>query len=257
MLKVEQLNFKKTLKVSILFFLFGAGVVVLGLLLQMLGAGRVVINIFFLLANLSIGVWLIRKKFMITLRRSVGVYLIFVVLSAVITLLVSLYVVKAAYLPPRATSMEPAILPGDHVLINKLAYCFKEPGRGDLIVFVPPKGPSRIEVKRLIALPGEVVEIRDGTIRIDRKRLDEFKDTPFPSYYTIPSGTNFPGSYGPVAVSENSYFVLGDNLAHSADSRTWGFVHRDNVVGKAGVVYWSIDKNSGRIRWNRIGKSLP
>lgn len=256
-LKVKELNFKKAFKSNLLLFLFGAVLLIAALLLTPVIKGILLLNILFLLANVTAGLWIIRKMFNTTLPRSAGVYLIFTLLSVILTLLVSSYVLMTAYLPAQARSMEPGIKAGDFVIVNKLVYRFKDPVRGEAIVFKAPTPPPPIYVKRLIGLPGEVVEIRDGKIYIDQKPLEEHLQTgtPIPSH-TKPRGERKMDNYGPVTVPEHCYFVLGHDLDNSYDSRDWGFVAESKIVGRADTVYWSVDSRTRRIRWNRIALKL-
>lgn len=256
-LKVKELDFKKAFKTNLLLFLFGAVLLIAALLLMPIVRGRLLLNILFLLSNVAAGLWIIRKMFNITLPRSAGVYLVFALLSVVLTLLVSSYVMMTAYLPPQAISMEPGIKAGDFVVINKLVYRFKDPVRGEPVVFKAPKVFPHIAVKRLIGLPGEVVEIRDGAVYIDQKKLEDFPGSEIP----VPSHTNPPGerdkdNYGPITVPDCCYFVLGDDLDNSYDSRYWGFVAESEIVGRADTVYWSVDTRTNSIRWDRIAKTL-
>lgn len=256
-LKVKDLNYKKVLRTNLLLFLFGAVLLVAALLLLPVIRGILLLNILFLLTNVAAGIWIIRKTLKATLPRSAGVYLVFALLSMILTLLVSSYVMRTAHLPVNAGSMKPGIMPGDFVIVNKLIYRFKDPSRGEPVAFKAPTPRPVIYVKRLIGLPGEVVEIRDGKIHIDQKPLEEHLQTgtPIPSH-TKPRGERKMENYGPVTVPEHCYFVLGDDLDNSYDSRDWGFVAESKIVGRVDTVYWSVDSRTHRIRWDRIAKRL-
>ncbi len=128
------------------------------------------------------------------------------------------------------SSMEPTLHTGELVIINKLAYQFGKPQRGDVIVFHYPRNPEKEYIKRVIGLPGDHVEIRDGQVYINGARLQE----PY-----IAASPTYPGSW---TVSRDSLFVLGDNRNNSDDSHRWGFVPYDYVVGKAIFVYWPPEK---------------
>jgi signal peptidase I len=110
----------------------------------------------------------------------------------------------------------------------------RQPKRGDVIVFIYPESPKKDFIKRLVGLPGETVEIRDGTIYINEKPL---VDSIFNQRYYYNRG-----DYGQegvkIKVPQDSFFVLGDNSASSQDSRYWGFVPRKNILGRALVIYW-------------------
>jgi signal peptidase I len=129
-------------------------------------------------------------------------------------------------------SMENAIMPGDRIVASRLSYAFsKNPNRLDVIVFVSPEDNETLFVKRVIGLPGDVVEVIDGKVYIngDSEPLDE-------SYVKgIPYSTN-----GPFNVPENSYFVMGDNRNNSSDSREWAnkYVSRDKILGRVMFGYY-------------------
>jgi signal peptidase I len=124
-------------------------------------------------------------------------------------------------------SMQPTLYEGDFVIVNKLAYKFGEPGRGDVIVFHYPPNPN-IEpyIKRIIGLPGDTVRVEGEQVFVNDVPLQE-------PYIKAP-----PQYSGEWKVPEDSLFVLGDNRNNSSDSHSWGMVPLDNVIGKAEVVYW-------------------
>jgi len=128
--------------------------------------------------------------------------------------------------------MEPNLHTGERVLVIKASYWFGEPQRGDVIIFDSPQDQSRTLIKRVIALPGEMVEIKDGTVYItdvngDTISLDEPYINEDPHY-----------TYSPQTVPEGEYFVLGDNRNHSTDSHIWGTLPDENVIGRAWLIYW-------------------
>ncbi len=124
-------------------------------------------------------------------------------------------------------SMEPTLLPHDRVLVNKFVYRFREPQRGDVIVLHYPRDPSRNYIKRIVGLPGDRVEIKNGHLTVNDRRIEELYVNGQPS-----------GDYGPEAVPEQSFFVLGDNRNNSEDSRAFGFLRRSQIVGRAILIYW-------------------
>ncbi len=127
-------------------------------------------------------------------------------------------------------SMKPTLLPDERLLVSKLAYRFGEVERGDIIVFHFPADPSEDYIKRVIGLPGDRIHIRDGKVFVNGRELEE-------DYITAPIMYN-----GEWVVPPDSLFVLGDNRNQSSDSHSWGFVPLQNVIGKALVVYWPLDK---------------
>ena len=128
-------------------------------------------------------------------------------------------------------SMEETIMTGDRVFGNRLAYIKDDPERFDIVIFKYPDDESRLFIKRVIGLPGEVVEIKDGKVYIDGSPTS-LDDSFIPEKMI--------GSYGPYTVPENCYFMLGDNRNDSKDSRSWKnkFVRFDQIVGKAVVRYY-------------------
>jgi len=143
-------------------------------------------------------------------------------------------------------SMRMTLIEGDLILVNKFIYgarvpfskyylpAVAHPKRGDVVVFVYPEDRKKDFIKRLVGLPGEKIEIIGGSVYVNGKLLN---DPVFSKIYYYNRG-DFALEGKPVIVPENSYFVLGDNSASSKDSRFWGFVPKDNLLGKALVIYW-------------------
>ncbi len=124
--------------------------------------------------------------------------------------------------------MRPALESSQFLLVNKLAYVAGEPERGDVIVFRSPRNPSEDLVKRVVALPSETVEIRNGFVLVDGRRLDEV-------LYLEATVTS---DMSAVDVPANAYFVMGDNRAQSSDSRRIGSIAAGSIVGRVWLVYW-------------------
>ena len=135
--------------------------------------------------------------------------------------------------------MTPSLLAGDYFIVNKMAYKNQKPGRSDVIVFNYPEDEKLRFVKRIIGLPGDKIEIRDKIVYLNDQILRP--DYPIENVdpNIIEEAINPRDSMGPVTVLDDSYFVLGDNRDQSLDSRFWGFVKRDKIIGKASVIYWS------------------
>lgn len=136
-------------------------------------------------------------------------------------------------------SMVPNFQSGDYVLTDKISYRLGQPQRGDIVVFHAPEAANCVQgtgcdfIKRILALPGETVEVRNGTIFVN--------DRPLPEPYVPSEYQTLPGSYtqrGAVVLGTDEYFTVGDNRPHSSDSRSWGPVHRADIVGKAFFRYW-------------------
>ena len=190
-------------------------------------------------------------------------------------LLIQGTLVQARVIP--SGSMERTLLVGDHLLVSRLGYdagvpftgwhvrLWREPRRQQVVIFRAPFAGSPDYVKRLIGLPGDRLEIRDGAVWINGQRLAE-------PYLEAP--LNPVERFGPVTVPADSYFVMGDNRANSYDSRYWGFLPRSALVGTPVAIYMSIEAPEGawqpgqirgrvlaylnallhprRVRWNRL-----
>jgi signal peptidase I len=196
--------------------------------------------------------------------------------ALVIALVVRTLLLQAFKIP--SSSMENTLLVGDHIFVNKFVYGyhvpytkgrilrFSTPKRGDIIVFVFPEDPDKDFIKRVIGVPGDTVEIRQKTVFVNGRPIDE-------PYVRFADGRNPDGylrsrdNMAPVRVPEGKLFMLGDNRDRSYDSRFWGFVDMDAVIGKALFIYFSIDWSRGiawpevwripdLVRWNRIGDWL-
>jgi signal peptidase I len=180
------------------------------------------------------------------------------IVIVMIVLLIRTFVAQAYNIP--SGSMKPTLLVGDFILVNKLVYRFSEPQRGDIVVFKYPIDPNIDFIKRIVALPGEEVEVRNNQVFINGKPLplievgrgEENGVRKVIYEEVLPEGIkhkvqfyeDFPFSrrdFGPVVVPPNHYFVMGDNRDNSEDSRYWGFLPRENIVGKAFVIYFSGD----------------
>ena len=136
----------------------------------------------------------------------------------------------------RGQSMEPNFENGDYLIIDEISYRFKDPQRGEVVVFKYPQNPSQRYIKRIVGLPGETVEIEAGSVIIYQENsealvLDE-------SGY-LPLSLQTPGDLQ-ITLDENEYFVLGDNRVSSADSRRFGPLPRENIVGRVLIRAWPL-----------------
>lgn len=171
-----------------------------------------------------------------------------ILIAFILAMVIRTFVVQAFKIP--TGSMRTTLLEGDRVLVNKLAYGpqipwthwrlpgYGKPQRGDIIVFKYPEDPQRDFIKRLIALPGETVVIREGAIYVDGAKVQDRKVL---NRYYYNRG-DFGAKNQAVQVPEGFYFVLGDNSASSMDSRFWGFVPEYYLVGKAEMIYWPLNR---------------
>lgn len=138
----------------------------------------------------------------------------------------------------KGDSMQPNFPDGEYLLTDKVSYRFNEPDRGDIIVFEPPNSTGDEFIKRIIALPGETVSLKQGSVYVNDQKLNE----PYITREMLTYQGVFLGDGEEVTVPVSHYFVLGDNRPHSSDSRAWGFVDEDKVTGRAWVIYWPINK---------------
>jgi signal peptidase I len=154
-----------------------------------------------------------------------------------VSVVIAIIVILFLYQPVKVegTSMTPALVNEERIFINKFVYRFglSDIVRGDTIVFWAPEDPSRSYIKRVIGVPGDVIEIVDGTVILNGRRLDE-------PYITDDNRDRM--SMTRRVVEAGRYFVLGDHRNSSNDSRSWGTVRRDAIYGKAVFVYWPLDR---------------
>jgi signal peptidase I len=169
-------------------------------------------------------------------------------IAIILALFIRTFVVQAFKIP--SGSMEPTLLVGDHILVNKFIYGvkipfiretlipIKKPQRDDVIVFIYPHDTSKDYIKRVVGLPGDRIEINDQKIYINGKLYEDNHGV----YTEHGKGLSQPlldSRHRPIVVPDSHLFVMGDNRDHSSDSRVWGFVPLKSVKGKAFIIYWS------------------
>jgi signal peptidase I len=210
------------------------------------------------------------------------------VITVILALFGTTFIVQAFKIP--TPSMEDNLLVGDHLLVNKFAFGatgsmvdpilpFKNIGRGDVIVFKYPKDLTKHYVKRVIGLPGDKLHIVDKQVFVNGQPLAEpykVHKNSVPGGFRDPAQDVFPpktphsfyqveGDYDwfakfvdgeDLVVPENSYFAMGDNRDNSADSRYWGFVPRELIVGKALIIYWSYEADSDAYRRTEVSDRI-
>jgi signal peptidase I len=167
-----------------------------------------------------------------------------IIIAFILAMVIRTFLVQAFRIP--TGSMRTTLLEGDIILVNKFIYgakipfiglrlpALREPKRGDVVVFIYPQDPKKDFIKRLVALPGEKVLIKNGTLYVNGLPL---LDPLFSRTYYYNRG-DFGSEGQEIIVPEKSFFVLGDNSASSQDSRYWGFVPSENMLGEAMVIYW-------------------
>jgi len=227
-------------------------------------------------------------------------YIEAILIAILLALMIRAFVIQAFKIP--SSSMVPTLVVGDHILVNKFIYglkipftdnrflIFRQPRRGDIIVFSFPENKEKEEctsisrnilarleaalnsgnplylfkdncrdfIKRVIGVGGDKIEIRDKRVYVNDIPLNEpykiHKDSTILDSQVAPRD-----SFGPVIVPRNKFFVMGDNRDQSYDSRFWGFVDMEDIKGKAFIIYWSWNSNGNlldKVRWSRIGNLI-
>jgi len=177
------------------------------------------------------------------------VYILVILISTCFSLYIRHSYAQAFRLP--SASMEPTLLVGDYLLIDKRS-SVRNAQRGDLIVFEYPEDKTKDYLKRVIAMAGDKVEIHDKKLFVN----DKLQDEPYVIHndnFIIPGSIQPRDNFGPITVPPDSVFVMGDNRDHSFDSRFWGPVSKSKIKGKTISIYWSWDKEKKKVRWERIG----
>jgi signal peptidase I len=202
-------------------------------------------------------------------------------IAVILAVVLRAFFVQAYKIP--SGSMEPTLLVGDHIIVNKLIYGFRMPDsflgitpfqgeipygkylfqiepvhRGDVVVFVFPPDPTKDFIKRVIGVPGDTVQVKAGRLYLDGQEVADPH-----AHFEIPPEDRVPSSerdyFGPLKVPAGHYFMMGDNRDRSYDSRFWGLVERNDVEGRAMFIYWSWDSDSTSmlaVRFRRFFKVI-
>jgi len=202
-------------------------------------------------------------------------------IAVILAVVLRAFFIQAYKIP--SGSMEPTLLVGDHIIVNKLIYGFRMPDsffgitpfqgeipygkylfqiepvhRGDVVVFVFPPDPTKDFIKRVIGVPGDTVQVKAGRLYLDGQAVADPH-----AHFEIPPEDRLPSSerdyFGPLKVPAGHYFMMGDNRDRSYDSRFWGLVGRDDVEGRAMFIYWSWDSDSTSmlaVRFRRFFKVI-
>lgn len=174
------------------------------------------------------------------LLAGVGVFFLDIIETVVVALALFVVVYLFLFQPHqvKGNSMYPNFYDGEYILTDKISYRLGLPKRGDVIVFKAPKNEEVDYIKRIIGLPGDEVKVSTGLVYVNNKKLNEDY---LPTDYVTSSGS-FLSEDALGKVPEGQYFVLGDNRNHSSDSREWGFVKKDEIIGKAFFRYWPVNR---------------
>ena len=190
-----------------------------------------------------------------------------IIIAVLLALFIRQFAVQAFTIP--SGSMMDTLLIGDYILVNKFLFGaeiplterhlpgLRDPRHGDVVVFKYPNDETRDFIKRIIAVGGDTIQVRDNRVVLNGHPIDE----PYvrSGSVTGPPSAQCSYAYGcdPLKVPAGAYFVMGDNRDNSQDSRYWGFVRRDKIRGKAFLIYWSWNGEGHWLRWQRLGKYLP
>jgi len=195
-----------------------------------------------------------------------------IVFALILALIIKAFVIQAYKVD--SGSMNPTLIEGDRMLINKFIYGtrvpfsdtklfpIRAPKRGDIVVFEYPNDRRVHYIKRLIGLPGDKLKIEDKILYINGEKFEvenaQFKDT-----MILPSVAGPRDNFDSITIPPNSFFMMGDNRDNSSDSRYWGYVDKSELVGNAVIIYWSWDISTGgifqrikNVRWGRLGSLL-
>ena len=151
-----------------------------------------------------------------------------IVIAVVMAFVLKAFVVEMYWVP--SESMVPTIVVKDHVMVTKFNYWLRDPERGEIIVFESPVEKNKNLIKRLIGVPGDTIEFKDNVLYINGQQIEE--DYLSDEVYTA--------DYGPTTVPDDMYFMCGDNRQSSWDSRSWGFVSKEQLIGKGVAIYWPL-----------------
>jgi len=154
-------------------------------------------------------------------------------------------VVELHKLPPYSDAMKPLLLPGDRYAVDNLTYRFSKPRRGDIVAFTRPGDPQKIQVKRIVGLPAEFIQLQGGNVYVNGKLIDT-PQIPKARHYVSASGWRFGKEGQVIEIPSDSYFILGDNSEESGDSRQWGPIPKNHFRGKVFYVFWPFSRR-GRL----------
>jgi len=184
---------------------------------------------------------------MLKILKKIGSFFLDIIQTVVLALAFFVIIYLFFFQPHqvKGNSMSPNFLNGEYLLTDKITYRFKEPKRTDVIIFAAPMDEDYEYIKRIIGLPGETIKVEAGHIFINGEKLEEI----YLNKEIKTQGGNFLKTGQTFLIPEGEYIVIGDNRSYSSDSREWGTVPRKNIVGKAWLRYWPLDKFGLVNRW--------
>mgnify|MGYP001227350629 CR=1 FL=1 len=276
--KIENLTFKKALLTYLLFvsIVYVPQIIPLGLTL--LKINNAFISPIISIATLVVIIWMLKTRLNTTVLKSVGLFVSNLIVAACLVFgLIRPFIAESYNMP--SSSMEDTLLVGDRILVNKLAYAFQPPKKGDIIALVPPHERDKHYLKRIVALENDTVEVQGKTLFVNGQAVQEdytkyvydqpgFRGSsprpPFPPFRSQPQDlptferwqefsdfdektferyfkdyTTSLKEYRPFVVPPGYVFAMGDNRDQSYDSRGWGPVALEDIKGRAHVIYWS------------------
>lgn len=159
-----------------------------------------------------------------------------VAIALILALLIRIFVAEPRYIP--SNSMLPTLHIGDRLVVEKLSYLFQSPQKGDIVVFEPPEQlqslgyrKDQVFIKRIIGKPGQIVSVNHGKVYINEQPLAEDYIAASPAYQLVP-----------VQIPQDEFFVMGDNRNDSNDSHVWGFLPKQNIIGRAVFRFFPLDR---------------
>jgi len=190
-----------------------------------------------------------------------------ILIAVVIAMFIRTFIVQAFKIP--SGSMLETLQIGDQILVNKFIYGVKipftngktlvpvkDPQRDDVVVFKYPEDPSKDYIKRVVAVAGDTLEIKNKKLYVNDTQVIDQPWAVYKDHRIIPGQFTTRDNYKKITIPPNKLFVMGDNRDNSHDSRFWGFVDLTEVRGEAFMIYWSWNKDSFGVRWGRIGNLL-
>ena len=190
-----------------------------------------------------------------------------IVIAIVIAMFIRTFIVQAFKIPSGSMLETPQI--GDQILVNKFIYgvkipftdgktliSVKDPEKGDIVVFKYPEDPSKDFIKRVVAVGGDTLEIREKLLYVNDKLVAREHYAIHRDNRIIPANFSTRDYLKKITIPDKKLFVMGDNRDNSHDSRFWGFVDLTEVKGEAFMIYWSWNKESFGVRWKRLGNLL-